>query len=504
MAAASNDYLTQMGNIKTAMSGLKTQFFGASVIPMTGAFVTLSEAIAANGPLAQDLGKKLGEFVTKAIQKLPEIIAYLKEFGEKVWENITRVKDFVGGWKNLAVGIGVLVSLKTALSGVQAALSGAKLAKEAFTLALKTGQAVVGGVKTAYGLLTGSMSVMKAASEGNKLALLMLNAQMVKAKVIAIANKTAMIAMAAAQKVAAAAQWLLNAAMSANPIGLIIAGITALIAIIVLLVKNWDTVKEAALKTWDAILGAVIKAGESIKNVFLGVIEWVKSNWQSIVAFIINPFAGAFKYLYDNFEGFRNIVNNVVGAIVGFFLAGFDAIKQKLTAFVEFFTSKFASIKDFFGGVGSKVGGAFEKIKSILPGHAEGGIFTHRHIAEIAERGAEAIIPLNKSPGGFDIWKRAGEMGGYLQQAQTATTRAGMSQPRTSPVMRAASQKMSGGDSPFTMTATFNITVNGGGSDKETVENIRKGVGQAADDFKEKWIRTFEEFNRDNRRVSFA
>jgi uncharacterized membrane protein YuzA (DUF378 family) len=50
-----------------------------------------------------------------------------------------------------------------------------------------------------------------------------------------------------------AAQWLWNSALFASPITWIILGIVALIAVIVLLVKNWDKVKAAAGKAWDWI-----------------------------------------------------------------------------------------------------------------------------------------------------------------------------------------------------------------------------------------------------------
>ena len=39
------------------------------------------------------------------------------------------------------------------------------------------------------------------------------------------------------------AQWAWNAALTANPIGLIIVAIVAVIAAIVMLVKHWDTIK---------------------------------------------------------------------------------------------------------------------------------------------------------------------------------------------------------------------------------------------------------------------
>lgn len=54
-----------------------------------------------------------------------------------------------------------------------------------------------------------------------------------------------------------AAQWLLNAAMNANPIGLIIMGISALIGIGVYLVKNWDKVKIAGAVLWNSIVSGV-------------------------------------------------------------------------------------------------------------------------------------------------------------------------------------------------------------------------------------------------------
>lgn len=81
----------------------------------------------------------------------------------------------------------------------------------------------------------------------------------------------------AAKKVAVglatAAQWLFNAAMSANPIGLVIIAIAAIIAIIVLLVKNWDTVTEVVGKVWEAIKDFAGKAWDKIKEFVGNIIE---------------------------------------------------------------------------------------------------------------------------------------------------------------------------------------------------------------------------------------
>lgn len=58
-----------------------------------------------------------------------------------------------------------------------------------------------------------------------------------------IRHKAVMIASAVGTKAMAAAQWALNAAMLANPIGLIIAGITALGAAIAGILAYWDDIK---------------------------------------------------------------------------------------------------------------------------------------------------------------------------------------------------------------------------------------------------------------------
>ena len=61
-----------------------------------------------------------------------------------------------------------------------------------------------------------------------------------------VASKVAMLAGTVAQNIMTASTWAMNTAMSANPIGLIVLGVIALIGVIILLVKNWD-------KVWGAI-----------------------------------------------------------------------------------------------------------------------------------------------------------------------------------------------------------------------------------------------------------
>ena len=46
------------------------------------------------------------------------------------------------------------------------------------------------------------------------------------------------------------------------------------------------------------------------------MISFIETNWQGLLLLLVNPFAGAFKLIYDNCEGFRTKVNEVVSAVL--------------------------------------------------------------------------------------------------------------------------------------------------------------------------------------------
>lgn len=156
------------------------------------------------------------------------------------------------------------------------------------------------------------------------------------------------------------AQWAMNVAMNANPIGLIITAVVGLVTAFILLWKNCEGFRNFFIGLWDGIKTAMIAVGQwfagipewvnnniiqpvvnffkgiwdGIVGIFQSIIEWVKTNWVSIVLFIINPFAGIFKYLWDNCEVFRNfltgvgqwIYNNVIAPVANFFKGLWESI----------------------------------------------------------------------------------------------------------------------------------------------------------------------------------
>jgi hypothetical protein len=120
----------------------------------------------------------------------------------------------------------------------------------------------------------------------------------------------------------AGAQWLLNAAMMANPIILIITGIVALIAIIILIatkttwfqdiwagmVKGWNAgvawMKETLSSWWGTIKNLLGKA----KDTFTGLPGKIRTAFSGLWGIITSPFRTAFNFISDAW-------NNTIGSL---------------------------------------------------------------------------------------------------------------------------------------------------------------------------------------------
>jgi len=100
-----------------------------------------------------------------------------------------------------------------------------------------------------------------------------------KATASAVAGKAAAIAAGTASKVWAAGQWLLNVALTANPIGVVVMAIAALVGAIILAYKNSETFRkivDAAMKGVQKSIGWLVdKAVAGFKRLW----ESIKEVW---------------------------------------------------------------------------------------------------------------------------------------------------------------------------------------------------------------------------------
>jgi hypothetical protein len=166
------------------------------------------------------------------------------------------------------------------------------------------------------------------------------------AAAIVVAN-IAIKAWTIATQVATAAQALFNFVMSANPIALVILGIVAFVAALVLLYNKFEVVRDVVDTVFSAIKTGVTTSLDFLTSYFNGV---------------LNVYKGIFNAI-------AKLWNNSIGKL----------------------SFSFPSWVPVFGGKGFSVPN--------IPMLAEGGIVKSPTLAMIGERGPEAVVPLNQMGG---------------------------------------------------------------------------------------------------------
>lgn len=153
----------------------------------------------------------------------------------------------------------------------------------------------------------------------------------------------AIMAIKAAKEAWTVAQTALNVVLNANPIGLIVLAIAALIAIVVVIIKNWEPIKAFFQGVWDAIKGAFETAINAIKGVvetvFNAISGFIQTIWGGIQSFfqtvwnaiyaVVEPVITAIKSLVEaKFNEVKTVVETIWNAIKAVIDGVWEAIKM--------------------------------------------------------------------------------------------------------------------------------------------------------------------------------
>ena len=389
--------LTQLDNLKGNFHkiGDASLYSGSMQHEFEERSKTLAAALQlvqnAGSNLAITIGNSLLPVVTNVANTVAPAVQGLSNFAEK-HQTLTAV--VVGGVGGLLATVAAVSGLIWVVSSIVSPILGAKKAWEAYEVA----QIASTGATNAHSLASKAAAVGQWAFNG---AMAFGRGLLSAGRVVAYG--AAMMAVRGVTAAWTAAQWLLNAAMLANPVGLVIAGIAGLIAIGYLLITNWDTVKAWFVTLWNDPQAAIEQFSAGVKNILGEVADWAIQKWEQVKTFLSSPI-----------EGVINIVKNITGG-------GGGEVTNELAK----------------GGIYGK------------------GAFT----TWFAEESPEAAIPIDGSERAKSLWTKTGQMLGVLPKEPKSN---GMRNTAVASPPRMMDNPSSGGGSGAQISMSFNVTLGSG------------------------------------------
>lgn len=205
-----------------------------------------------------------------------------------------------------------------------------------------------------------------------------------------------------------------------SPITLIVLAVAALIAIFVLLWKNWDKISAWLVKSWEwvktsaaniwgsvknyfagvwtAVKNGATNAWDGIKNTFKNIPTWFKTKFSAAWTNVKNVFSSGGKIFSGIKDGiasvFKTVVNKLISGINTLIRVPFNAINKML--------NKIRSVSVLGVSPFKKLWKESPLSVPQIPKLARGGIIDQPTLAMIGEqRKKEVVLPLEQNP---DAW----------------------------------------------------------------------------------------------------
>lgn len=213
-----------------------------------------------------------------------------------------------------------------------------------------------------------------------------------KAAALAEAAFTAIkVAGTVATEGATVSQWSLNAALSANPIGLVVLAVAALVGAIVLLYNKNETFRNFVNKAWAGIQVAVKKVADFFMTYLWPVIKTAIGYVIAYYSLLWTAFTKIVGWIVPKVQALGGVFQ-AVGEVI------YNAFKTSFNGIAMLWNNTVGRLSFHVPDWVPKIGGNGFDVPDI-PMLASGGIVTRPTLALIGERGPEAVVPLNRGAG---------------------------------------------------------------------------------------------------------
>ena len=248
-----------------------------------------------------------------------------------------------------------------------------------------------------------------------------------------------MTAAANAIKVVRTAMLGLNAAMLANPIGLVVALLAGLVVAFVYLWNNVEGFRKFWINAWNLIKSSAQKAWDAIKKAFNNIGSWFSSKFKSVQKAGQDAMNNVKKWFSDAYKSVTKTFSNIGSWFGGKFRSAWTSIKNAFSSWGSFFSGLWGKVKSKFGSIGTSIGtamgnavkngmnGALSKVegainkgiglinsairlanklpginvgtvgKISLPRLAKGAVLEKGQVGILEGTGAEAVVPLENN-----------------------------------------------------------------------------------------------------------
>ncbi|WP_335997684.1 phage tail tape measure protein [Fusobacterium polymorphum] len=283
------------------------------------------------GDMKEEVGKKLlpylGKFAEWFETKIPAIQNFILGIADKIQELVTRAEPYITQIKDMFGKI--FEKVKPALEETWQILS------DAGSVAIDIAQGIinhwdrispiiytVAGAITAYNLATTIRN----------------NKEMIYLGYMKVKNALDTVAAILTGQLTIK-QWALNAAMNANPIGLVIGLIAALIGIIWMAWRNWDKICNFIGRAWEWLKEVINGICEVLVGIFMPIwdavcnaVIWLKD----IILGVCDVLGGIFLEIWngaiDAWNFMKDTISDLCDTITNVFLKAWEGIMKALDA----------------------------------------------------------------------------------------------------------------------------------------------------------------------------